>query len=112
MPEIDWSRFFDRYYYINTLVILSYALIRYRSGTVPELANADAWSGLAREHEIVLLLSLSLLSKWRLSPSVDAFIDQAFLFGKLGVVVLLWHIDRRIMTWYLILYLVLFLSRC
>lgn len=110
MGETDWSRFFDRYYFINALVILSYALIRYRSGVVPELANADAWSGLAREHEIIMLLSLSLLSKWRLSPSVDAFVDQAFLFGKLGVVVLLWHIDRRIMSWYLILYLVLFLS--
>jgi hypothetical protein len=96
-------RFLDAYYLVNTTVILSYVGVRY-SMDAPDLARTDAYFGIQREWEIIALMCVFLLSKFRTTPTIDQFVDRVFLFGKTGVVVLLWHIDKRIMAWYMVVY--------
>jgi hypothetical protein len=106
----DWeiSRFFDRYYFVNALVLASYALVR-TSLNAPRLEAAGSM-GFTREQEISFFMFVTIASKYRLSPSVDAFVDTAFLFAKTAVLVLSWYLDKRVLCWYAILYGVLFLT--
>lgn len=103
------GRFLDRYYVINILVILSYVLLRYVKDA-PDLQRPDEYLGLSRELEIIAMLCVGVFSKLNKTATVDEFIGRVILYGKTAVVILLWHIDKRIMAWYMILYCVMFLT--
>lgn len=107
MPSV--SRFFDRYYLINVLVILSYGAIR-SVKEAPELERPDDYIGISRELGIIGMLSVGILSKLRKTATFDEFVARCILFGKTGVVILLWYFDKRIMAWYLIIYVVLYFT--
>jgi hypothetical protein len=96
-------RFLDMYYIVNAAAILSYIGVRL-SIDAPALVSTDAYFGIRREWEIIALMCVFLVSKFRTASTIDQFIDRVFLFGKTGVIVLLWHIDKRIMGGYMILY--------
>lgn len=103
------GRFLDRYYVINVLVILSYCLLRCVKDA-PDLQRPDEYLGLSREIEIVAMLCIGVVSKLNRTATIDEFVARCILFGKTAVVILLWHIDKRIMAWYMILYCVMFLT--
>jgi len=76
----------------------------------PELEEPDDYIGLSKELGTVLMLCVGVLSKLRTTATVDEFVGRCILFGKTGVVMLLYYFDKRIMTWYLIVYVVLYLT--
>ena len=56
MPSL--SRFYDRYYFINALVIMSYGLLRCVKDA-PELEEPDDYIGLSKVVYIVRLLLIA-----------------------------------------------------
>jgi len=103
------ARFFDRYYIINVMVILSYGLLRCVKAA-PSLQKPDDYLGLTKELEIIGMLCIGVLAKLKRTATLDEFVGRCILFGKTAVAILLWYIDKRIMAWYMIVYFVLFLT--
>ena len=106
MPS-SFARFYTKYYLLNALVIASYPVLRCFVSS-PALQHHDALLGIPREYEIVLLLSVILFRKYGKATTVDAFVSTCFLFGKTGILVLLYLLNWRLMAWYLILFAALF----
>ena len=100
-------RFRTKYYMLNALVILSYLPLRLFVDS-PALHENDVLLGIPRELEIVLLLSVIVFRKYSKAVTADAFVSTCFLFGKTGVLVLLYLLNWRLMVWYLILFAALF----
>jgi hypothetical protein len=58
----------------------------------------------SQELEIIFMLCIGVMSKLRSTATIDEFVGRSILFGKTAVVILLWFLDKRIMAWYLIIY--------
>lgn len=97
----------QRYYVLNALAILSYAVVRYFK-TSPALKTRDEWLGVTKESNVMMLLCILLVSKYKASTTLDEFAGKVVMFGKAAVLFMLWSIDGRLMIWYLVLFFALF----
>ena len=106
-----FSRYFQRFYVINALVLALYVTIRLTVGPVriSHLQRTDGWTTLPKEWEISLSLLVVLASRYRNAPTVDHYVMTVILFLKTLVLIFLFYIDLRYMVWFMILYLVMFL---
>ena len=105
------ARFLQKYYILNFLIIISYLFIRI-FGTkdyINGLTSAEGWTGLPRELEIGISVVIVCISRYRNAQTIDHYINQVITYFKTLVIVFLYFIDTRIMTWYLIIYFILFL---
>ena len=96
-------RFFQRYYVVNFCCIFSYALVRHFK-TSRSLQAVDGFLGIPKEMSIISMLAVALFGQYRKSATIDEFVGKAIMFGKVAVLVLLFYLDTRLMTWYLVLY--------
>ena len=104
------ARFLQKYYVLNFLIIISYLFIRI-FGTkdyINGLTSAEGWTGLPRELEIGISVVIVCISRYRNAQTIDHYINQVITYFKTLVIVYLYFIDTRIMTWYLIIYFILF----
>lgn len=103
------NRFFNAYYIINFLVLSSYLIVR-KIFPSQNLQTHDFYDGLTREIEILLLMLVYLSKRWKRCNTVDDFVIRAILYFKTLVIVYMWFTDTRIMAWYLIAYVVIFMT--
>eukprot|EP00943_MAST-04B_sp_MAST-4B-sp1_P004702 g4702.t1 len=105
------SRFLQKYYVINFLIIISYLFIRIfgQKDYIYGLTSAEGWTGLPRELEISVSVLIVCISRYRNAKTIDHYINTVIMFLKTLVIVFLYFIDGRIMVWYLIIYFIIFL---
>jgi hypothetical protein len=106
------GRFFQKYYLLNYLTILSYVAIRLFAdkNLFFQLKSTETWTTLPREVEIGLSVLVVLVARYRSAPTLDHYVNTAVLFLKSLVIIYMSFVDKRYMVWYLIAYLVMFLS--
>jgi hypothetical protein len=49
-------------------------------------------------------MTMFLLQKFRRAGTVDQFVAQVLLYGKTGILVLLYFLDWRLMVWFVVIY--------
>ena len=65
---------------------------------------------MSREIEILLLLAVYLLSRYRRAPTMDHFAASLLLFSKAYVAAMLWNIDRKLFGWFGVFVFTLFIT--
>ena len=105
------SRFLQKYYVLNVLVVASYFLIRIFGArdAIAGLTSAEGWTGLPREVEIAVSVFIVSVSRYRNTQTIDHYVNTVLTFAKTTIIVYLYFIDGRIMCWYLIIYFIMFL---
>jgi len=103
------KRFFNAYYLVNVLVLSSYLIVR-KIFPSPTLQRHDFYDGLTREIEILLILLVYLSKRWKRCNTVDDFVLRTMLYFKTLILVYMWFTDKRIMAWYLIAYIVIYIT--
>ena len=108
-------RFLAPYHLVHATLPLGYLVCRFF--VWPEeklmwLKKSQAFLGVAvfaREIEVLLLLLLVILSRFRRSPTWDHFLVSLALFTKTYIAVMLWNVDTVYLTWYGIVCVILFI---
>ena len=86
------------YHAANLISLLSYAVLRvyYLGGSLEKPSDFLGAVGITREGEILLLAVLLLIPQWRRCETLGQFLDYAFLYGKIAVIVLLGRMDAKL----------------
>ena len=75
------SRFLQKYYVINFLIIISYLFIRIfgQKDYIYGLTSAEGWTGLPRELEISVSVLIVCISRYRNAKTIDQTLSVIFL---------------------------------
>lgn len=101
MATAAWKRFLAPYYVLNTLALLSYAVVRERFWN-PKLAEREGFLNIPREHEIFLLAAGSCAVNYRKKATRDGVVAMLFLYGKMAVLAAYYYMDRTVCGWYFV----------
>lgn len=101
------SRFLHPYYLLNGALILAYITLRVQRLEAKELLLQDMF-GVTREMQIYFCLFLMLFSRTLSAPTLDTYLGSAFMFSRVAIVVLLWHMDTNILAIFLALWTMIY----
>ncbi len=90
------SRFLDRYYVCNVLLILAYVALRVQRLDPGELGEVDIL-GFTRETSIYFCAGLLFFVRMLSAPTMDAYLATCFKVSFVAVSLLLWFMDVRVM---------------
>mmetsp|Transcript_4699 Transcript_4699/g.11688 ORF Transcript_4699/g.11688 Transcript_4699/m.11688 type:complete len:322 (-) Transcript_4699:2958-3923(-) len=99
-----WSkcrRFFKPYYVLNSLLLLSYALVRHLVPRYRPLWLPSLTATMSQEGTVFTCLVLFLLMKFPKSPTMEHWLGKVFLFGDIAILALTAAINWKVMVWYL-----------
>jgi hypothetical protein len=109
-------RFLAPYYMVHAAlpaIYLGLRLFVWAPEKLLWLKKSQAFLGVAvfaRELEVLLLLLLVVLSRFRRAATWDHFLVSLALFAKTYIAVMLWNVDTTYLTWYAITVAVLFVA--
>ena len=109
-------RFLAPYYVVHAALPVAYLALRlfvWAPEKLLWLKKSQAFLGVAvfaREFEVLLLLLLVVLSRFRRAATWDHFLVSLALFAKTYIAVMLWNVDSTYLAWYAIAVAVLFVA--
>jgi thiol-disulfide isomerase/thioredoxin len=100
------SRFISAYHILNVGVIVSYPF--FSLWAQHEFPNATSLL-VGWEKQTFTTLGAMAAVKFVRKSNIDAFVSDMFMYTKSGILLLSWMMDRRVFSWYCVMYVMLFL---
>lgn len=88
------SRFLHPYYFLNGLLLVSYALLRNTRLDPKDLSMADMF-GITREAQVYISLFLILFTRALSAPTLDAYLSSAFMFSRAAILFCLYRMNLQ-----------------
>ncbi|PXF49680.1 Thioredoxin-related transmembrane protein 2-like [Gracilariopsis chorda] len=101
------NRFLHPYYVLNVALVLAYVGLRAKRLDPHELSKEDMF-GITREAQIYFCLFLMMATRTLSAPTLDAYLSSAFMFLRVAIVVLLWHMDKQLVAVFLALWTMIY----
>jgi thiol-disulfide isomerase/thioredoxin len=101
------ERFWHPYYVLNTLISVTYVVLRFQLLDPGELGTPDPF-GITREIHIYVSLALLVLVRLLSAPTIDAYLATCFMFVRVAVLLCLWYMDARACLVFLALWTLVF----